>query len=64
MVARVRIQHGQRQGELFTPMHWNHALRVRGRLTRWWPGVRPAFRAAGKQTNGGAHNRLAARLAG
>ncbi len=32
MVARVRIQPGQRQGELFTPMHWNHCFARQGKV--------------------------------
>ncbi|WP_354690810.1 nitrate reductase [Phytobacter sp. RSE-02] len=32
MVARARIQHGQREGELFTPMHWNHAFARQGKV--------------------------------
>ncbi|MDV2900044.1 nitrate reductase [Phytobacter diazotrophicus] len=32
MVARARIQHGQREGELFTPMHWNHAFACQGKV--------------------------------
>lgn len=32
MVARARIQRGQREGELFTPMHWNRAFARQGRV--------------------------------
>ncbi len=32
MVARARIQRGQREGELFTPMHWNRTFARQGRV--------------------------------
>lgn len=32
MVARVRVQRGQREGELFSPMHWNRVFAHQGRV--------------------------------
>jgi assimilatory nitrate reductase catalytic subunit len=48
MVARVKINNGQRAGELFTPMHWNGCFARQGRSMHWWKGAAIRIQASPK----------------
>ncbi|VTP69213.1 Nitrate reductase [Leclercia adecarboxylata] len=65
MVARAKINPGQRDGELFVPMHWNSCFSPSGQGECAGGGaLRSAFRSAREQANRSAAYAVATCLAG